>query len=122
MKLRSLLAACGLVVLIPHSAQALSDEERDAYTLLLTGPKEKQVKACASAALRVNLGLTAMAMANTSDSAVEESMLTNATTDGDKAARRREIDLALYRRQQRRAWIRQQAMDCRTAPQVLIRP
>ena len=93
MNIHPLLLAFGIVILIPNSAQALSDEERDAYVLLLTGPKDNQVKSCASAALRLNLGLTAMQVTRSPDADVEESLMSNATTDSLKAARGREIDL-----------------------------
>ena len=93
MKIFSLMAACGIAVAIPHTALALTDDGRAAYTLLLMGPKENPVKSCASAALQLNTGLTAKLVAKSSDDNVEKDLMLNTTTESFRAERVREAEL-----------------------------
>lgn len=93
MKIFSLIAAFGIAVAIPHTALALSDEARAAYTLLLMGPKDNPVKSCAISAFQLNTGLTAKMLARSSDDNVEKDLMTNTATEGFRAERVREVEL-----------------------------
>lgn len=93
MKIYSLIAAFGSAVAIPHTALAVTDEGRAAYTLLLMGPKENPVKSCAIAALQLNTGLTAKMVARASDDNVEKDLMANTTTESFRAERVREVEL-----------------------------
>lgn len=93
MNTSSLLAAFGVALLLPTTVFALTDSERAAYTLLLMGPKENRVKSCASAALRLNLGLIAVKIGRASDTAVEDTLLENANKENPRLDRERQSTL-----------------------------
>lgn len=93
MKILILIAAFGTALVLPHTAQALTDGERDTFTLLLMGPKDNPVKTCAASALQLNTGLTAKWVAHASDDDVEKELMDHTTAEGFRAERVREVSM-----------------------------
>lgn len=93
------LAACGdTPTKSDGRSTPLTAEGRDAYALLLLGPKDNPVKACATFALRLNTGLTLMRMGKTSDDEVTAKLTTGTATSSAEFRAAREQEAAVWRK------------------------
>lgn len=81
----------------PRTKAGPSDVERDAYALLIAGPKENPVKKCSVLALKLNSGLTMMKMGNASDERVAEALKSGIPASNKGLLSLREQQIAVWR-------------------------
>jgi hypothetical protein len=78
-------------------AGGLSSETRDAYFLLLMGPKDNPVKYCAGSALKLNKGLTFMQLGKATDQQIEAKLMEGSDAGHTKTPDLRNRQVALWR-------------------------